>query len=104
MANASNAPTSGPHRLEALLNYCSVASMALWMWLLHPSMSFLAINCCAVSISFVAVVFASPLPHGLNVSSYGVDGRVVTLCVMSLMAESQREWNSCKASNKEQEK
>ena len=30
--------------------------MALWMWLLHPSTSFLAINCCAASISFVAAV------------------------------------------------
>ena len=42
--------------------YFSVASMALWMWLLHPSMSFFAIICCAASNSFVAVVFASPSP------------------------------------------
>ena len=34
--------------------------MALWMWLLHPSMSFLAIICCAASTSLVAVVLASP--------------------------------------------
>src|SRR5690242_6152703 len=34
--------------------------MALWMWLLHPSMSFLAIICCAASTSFKVVVLASP--------------------------------------------
>jgi hypothetical protein len=38
--------------------YFSVASMALCMWLLHPSTSFLAIICCSASISFVAVVLA----------------------------------------------
>jgi len=50
-----------PQRLPALV-YFSVASMALWMWLLHPSPSFLAIICCASPNSLVAVAFASPSP------------------------------------------
>ena len=48
------------HKLQRLQPgiYFSVASMALCMWLLHPSTSFLAIICCSASISFVAVVLA----------------------------------------------
>ena len=50
-----------PQRLPALI-YFSVASMALWMCLLHLSTSFLAIICCASPNSLVAVAFASPSP------------------------------------------
>src|SRR5262249_19238460 len=50
---------TSPQRLSAVI-YFSVASMALWMWLLHPSVSFFAIVCCAASSSVVAAFFASP--------------------------------------------
>ena len=50
----SSASTSGVH-----LFLCSL-HLALCMWLVHASKSFLAIICCAASISFVAIVFASP--------------------------------------------
>src|SRR5262249_61470529 len=69
----TSAPNTDPQRLPALQRgiYFSVASMALWMWLLHPSMSFLAIICCAASTSLVAVVlasrwFAQPLPSRIS--------------------------------------
>ena len=55
--STNRAPATNPKAFPALI-YFSAASMALWMWVLHPSMSFLAII--AACISFVAVVFASP--------------------------------------------
>ena len=64
-ATSSNSdPATSPQRFPALQRgiYFSVACTALWMWPLHPSMSFLAIICCAASISLVAVVLASPSP------------------------------------------
>ena len=69
------------------------------MWLLHPSVSFLAIDCCAASNSFAAVVFASPSP---SVSAQRVYGRLITLRMMRLMAESQSKWKPCKGSQKKQ--
>jgi hypothetical protein len=45
--STNSAHAASVQRLPASLIYFSVASMALWMWLLHPSVSFLAINCSA---------------------------------------------------------
>ena len=77
--------------------------MALWMWLLHPSVSFLAIISRAACSSLVAVVLLPrlTLAHGLNVGLHSVYGCPVTLDVMALMAHSQGKWKPRKSDQKQ---
>jgi hypothetical protein len=77
--------------------------MALWMWLLHPSIilghhlfrRFHFLRGCRSCLT---------LTHSLNVSLQRVYGRLVTFGMMPLMAESQSKWKPYKASQKEQSK
>jgi len=78
--------------------------MALWMWLLHPSLVILGHHI-SRRLQFVAGCRSClTLAHSLNVGLHGVYGCPVTLDVMALMAHSQGKRKPRKSGQKQNSK